>query len=184
MMRVRELTTKQQLLIDFLVLFLTGIVLANLLGADGFQKNGSLTRYYLKQFQYAEIHSQELLWHVGSSRLVLFLALLTLGTIPKGKLVHLLFVAWCGFAYGYFCVISISAFGAKGLLLCILALFPQFIAYVPAYLGLTELSEHRRGHTGLKRILSAAFLLAILFAGILLESYANPLILQKILKIF
>ena len=57
-MRVRELTIKQQLFIDFLVLFLAGIVLANLLGADSFQKNGSLTRYYLKQFQYAEIQPQ------------------------------------------------------------------------------------------------------------------------------
>ena len=54
-MRVRELTIKQQLFIDFLVFFLVGIVLANLLGADSFQKNGSLTRYYLKQFQYAGI---------------------------------------------------------------------------------------------------------------------------------
>ena len=58
-MRVRELTIKQQLFIDFLVLFLAGIVLANLLGADSFQKNGSLTRYYLKQFQYAEIQRSE-----------------------------------------------------------------------------------------------------------------------------
>lgn len=183
-MRVRELTTKQQLFIDFLLLFLMGIVLANLLGADSFQKNGSLTRYYLKQFQYAEIQSQELLWHVGCKRALLFLALLMFGTIPKGKPVHLLFVAWCGFAYGYFCVMSISAFGARGLLLCILALFPQFFAYVPAYLGLMELSEHRREHTGFRRIMTVVFLLAVLFVGILLESYANPFILQKMLKIF
>lgn len=184
MMRVRELTTKQQLFIDFLVFFLTGIVLANLLGADNFQKNGNLTRYYLKQFQYAGIQPQELLWHVGSNRLVLFVALFVLGTISKGKIVHLLFVAWCGFAYGYFCVISICAFGAKGLLLCIMALFPQFFAYVPAYLGLMELSGHRREHTGFRQILSVVFLLAVIFVGILLESYANPLLLQKVLKIF
>lgn len=183
-MRVRELTIKQHLFIDFLVLFLAGIVLANLLGADSFQKNGSLTRYYLKQFQYAEIQPQELLWHVGSNRLVLFLALLVLGTIPKGKLVHLLFVAWSGFAYGYFCVMSISAFGAKGLFLCFLALFPHFFAYVPAYLGLVELSGRRREHTGWRRITAVLFLLTVLFVGILLESYVNPLILQKVLKIF
>lgn len=183
-MRVRELTIKQQLFIDFLVFFLVGIVLANLLGADSFQKNGSLTRYYLKQFQYAGIQSQELLWHVGCNRLVLFLALLTLGTIPKGKMVHLLFVAWCGFAYGYFCVISISAFGAKGLLLCLLALFPHFFAYVPAYLGLVELSGHRREHAGWRGIMAVVFLFVVLVVGILLESYANPRILQKVLKIF
>ena len=91
-MRVRKLPLKQQLFIDFLACFLIGIVLANLLGADSFQKNGNLTRYYLKQFQYADVQSQELLWHVGCNRLLLFLSLLALGTIPKGKLVHILFV--------------------------------------------------------------------------------------------
>lgn len=183
-MRVRELSLRQQLFIDFLICFLVGIVLANLLGADSFQQNGSLTRYYLKQFQYTDIQSQELLWHVGSQRLLLFLALLALGTLSKGRLVHVLFVAWSGFAYGYFCVISISAFGAKGLVLCLLALFPQFFAYVPAYLGLVQLSEHRREHAGWKGMAAVVFLLAMMVTGILLESYINPFILQKVLKIF
>ena len=65
-----------------------------------------------------------------------------------------------------------------------LALFPHFFAYVPAYLGLVELSGRRREHTGWRRITAVLFLLTVLFVGILLESYANPLILQKVLKIF
>ena len=183
-MRERKLPFKQQLFIDFLVCFLVGIVLANLVGADSFQENGNITRYYLKQFQYADIRSQELLWHVGMHRLVLFLVLLVFAMISKGKLVHVLFVAWSGFAYGYFCVISISAFGAKGLLLCLVALFPQFFAYVPVYLGLVQLSEHRREHTGFRGAAAIAFLMTVSFVGILLESYINPIILQKVLKIF
>ena len=179
-MRECKFPLKQQLFIDFLACFLVGIVLANLLGADSFQKNGSLTRYYLKQFQYTDIQSQELLWHVGCNRVVLFLGLLVFGTIPKGKLIHVLFVAWSGFAYGYFCVITISAFGAKGLLLCLLALFPQFLAYVPAYFGLVRLAEHRREHAGWRGMAAIVLLLAVLIVGILLESYINPLILQKI----
>lgn len=183
-MRVRGLSLKQQMFLDFLLCFLAGIVLANLLGSDSFQKNGTLTRYYLKQFQYADIRSPELLWHVSCNRLIIFVALLVLGTIPKGKLVHILFVAWSGFAYGYFCVILLSAFGVKGLILCFLALFPQFLAYVPIYLGLVELSMHRREHSGWKGIAAVAFLLLVLVIGILLESYINPSILQKVLKIF
>ena len=183
-MRVRKLPIKQQLLIDFLAFFLVGIVLANLLGANTFQQNGSVTRYYLKQFQYTNIESQELLWHVGCNRLALFASLLALTVMVKGKIVHVLFVAWSGFAYGYFCVISISAFGAKGLLLCLVALFPQFLAYVPAYLGLVQLSERRREHVGCRKMAAVVFLFVILIVGILLESYINPLILQKVLKIF
>ena len=183
-MRVKGLSLRQQMFVDFLLCFLVGIVLANLLGAESFQKNGTLTRYYLKQFQYADVRSQELLWHVSCNRLLIFFVLLVLGTIPKGKLVHVLFVAWSGFAYGYFCVLSISAFGIKGLLLCFLALFPQFLAYVPAYLGLVEVSVHRREHGGWKGFAAITVLLLLLLVGILLESYINPSILQKMLKIF
>ena len=115
---------------------------------------------------------------------VVFASLLALTVVAKGKIVHVLFVAWSGFAYGYFCVISISAFGAKGLLLCLVALFPQFLAYVPAYLGLVQLSERRREHVGWRKTAAVVFLFVILIVGILLESYINPLILQKLLKIF
>lgn len=183
-MRVRKLPFRQQLFIDFLSCFLVGIILANFMGADSFQKNGSLTRYYLKQFQYADIQLQELLWHVGCERLTLFFILLIPMMIPKGRIMHGLFVAWSGFAYGYFCVMSISAFGMKGLLLCLLALFPQFCVYVPVYLGLVELSVHRRTYSSWRGITAVFIFLIILIVGILLESYINPLILQKMLKIF
>ena len=183
-MRVRKLPLKQQLFIDFLAWFLVGIVLSNLIGADSFQKNGNLTRYYLKQFQYTDIRMQDLLWHVGIQRFILFLILLVLKMIPKGKIVHMLFAAWSGFAYGYFCVVLIGAFGAKGICLCLVSMFPQFLAYVPAYLGLIQLSEHRSEHVSIHNVASYLFLLIVLVVGILLESYVNPLILQKVLKIF
>ena len=183
-MRIKGLSLKQQMFVDFLLCFLAGIVLANLFGTESFQKNGTLTRYYLKQFQYAEVRSQELLWHVGCNRMTIFLVLLVIGTITKGKLVHALFVAWSGFAYGYFCVLSISAFGMKGVLLCLLALFPQFLAYVPVYLGIVEFSVHRREHGGWKGLAAIAVLLLVLILGILLESYINPSILQKMLTFF
>lgn len=184
MTHARELSLRQQLFFDFLACFLAGILLANLLDADIFQENGSLTRYYLKQFQYSCVQSQELLWHVCGNRLTLFLALLVLGSIPRGKLTHAVFVAWSGFAYGYFCVMALCGFGAKGLLLCLLALFPQFLFYVPVYLGLVELSERRRERKRFRYLLAVLLLLAGLSAGMLLESYINPIILQKILKFF
>lgn len=184
MAHAQELSLRQQLFFDFLACFFVGILLANLLGADIFQENGSLTRYYLKQFQYSGVPSQELLWHVFCNRLTLFLTLLVLGSITRGKLIHAVFVAWSGFAYGYFCVMALCGFGAKGLLLCLLALFPQFLFYVPVYLGLVELSEHCRVHKRFRYLLAVLLLLAGLLIGMLLESYINPIILQKILKFF
>lgn len=183
-MQVQKLSQKQKLFLDFLVLFLLGIVLANMLSADSFQQNGSLTRYYLKQFQYADIQTQELLWHVGCSRMILFVVLLVVGSLSKTLWFHILFVAWSGFAYGYFCVLTIGAFGAKGLMLCVLALFPQFLAYIPVYLGLVQLAGQQRTRAGWRRFAAIVCLLLGMVGGILLESYINPIILQKVLKIF
>lgn len=183
MSHARELSLRQQLFIGFLACFFVGILMANFLGADVFQKNGSLTRYQLKQLQFAEINPQELVWHVCMNRLPLFFVLLVLGSVPRGKLAHAAFVAWSGFAYGYFCVMAICGYAAKGLILCALALFPQFLCYVPVYLGLVELSErHGRERKRVRYLLAVLLLLAGLFAGILLESYANPIILQKMLN--
>ena len=183
-MQVQKLSLKQKLFLDFLIFFVLGIVLANLLSVDSFQQNGSLTRFYLKRFQYADIQAQELLWHVGCSRMVLFVVLLVFGLLSKTIWFHTLFVAWSGFAYGYFCVLAIGAFGAKGLLLCVLALFPQFLAYIPVYLGVVQLSVHRRSYPEWQRLAGITCLLVGMAAGILLESYINPIILQKMLKIF
>ncbi len=179
----KEFSLRQQLFFEFLACFFAGILTANFLGADIFQENGNLTRYYLKQLQYADIAAQELFWHVCANRLPLFVALLLLGGIPRGRLVHAVFVAWSGFAYGYFCVMTISGYGAKGLILCLMALFPQFLLYIPVYLGLVGLVGHRdRKRRGFRFLLVALLLLCGLIAGMLLESYTNPIILQKMLN--
>ena len=183
-MRVRERSFKQQLFFAFLVSFFIGIVLSNLLGTDSFQKNGNLTRYYLNQFQYVEIRSSELLWHVLSRRLPIFALLMLIGTIPKSTWVHWIFVVWSGFAYGYFCVMAISGFGAKGLLLCLGALIPHFFLYVPVYVGLVELTDARRERKRWRFLVALSLLLLGFFAGMLLESYINPVILKKMLNLY
>lgn len=183
-MRVREWSMRQQLLIDFFLCFLLGILAANLFGIENFQSNGSFTRYFLKQFQYAQLDFYELLWTVGSSRLMLFAALLLVGMLSKGKLVHFGFIAWSGFAFGYFCVMTISGFGAKGLLLCAAVLFPQFLVYVPVYVELALLCIRCRRRERWRLTAACALLFAVFGIGILLESYINPIILQKILNFF
>lgn len=183
-MRVRKLSVREQFFIVFLLCFLLGIVTANVLGAESFQKSGTLTRYFLKQFQYAQISFYELLWTVGRRRLFLFGCLLLFGMLVRGRLIHFLFLAWSGFAFGYFCVLALGGFGAKGLLLCVTALFPQFFVYVPVYLALATLCMQRRKHAIWQKTLAVLLLFSVWCVGILLESYINPIILQKMLKIF
>ncbi len=183
-MQTRELSVKQQLFIIFLVCFLTGIVAANFLSAESFEKSGTLTRYFLKQFQYTQVNFYGVLWQVCCSRIPVFLFLVFVGLMRGGKWFYLAFAAWSGFAYGYFCVLAIGAFGSGGLLLCIVALFPQFLLYVPVYLGLVVLCVQQRRRDVWHSLAVYLVLFLLLCAGMLLESYINPIILQKILKIF
>lgn len=182
-MQARELSVKQQLFIVFLTCFLAGIVTANFLSVESFQKSGSLTRYFLKQFEYTQISYYDVLWKVGCNRITIFLCLVLAGLMRGGKWFYGVFVAWSGFAYGYFCVLAISAFGSVGLLLCVVALFPQFMIYVPVFVSLCMLCVQQR-RRNLWRDMGVYLLLTLaLCMGMLLESYINPMILQKILML-
>ena len=183
-MQTRELSVRQQIFIIFLVFFLLGIVAANVLSAEDFAQSGSLTRYFLKQFQYTQVNVYEVLWNVCCSRISIFICLLLVGLMRGGKWFYFAFAAWSGFAYGYFCVLAIGAFGSGGLLLCMAALFPQFLFYVPVYLGLVILCVQQRRKDMWHSLTVYLVLFLLLCVGMLLESYINPMILQKMLKIF
>lgn len=180
-MHTRKLSVKQQLFLVFLVCFLLGIVTANILIAEGFRESGSLTRYFLKQFQYTQINFCEVLWNVCCNRLWVFLLLLAVEWMRGGRWFYGAFAAWSGFAYGYFCVLAISVFGSGGLLLCVAALFPQFICYIPVYIGLVMLCVQQRRRDVWRTVAVCLVFFLIWCMGILLESYINPMILQKIL---
>ena len=183
-MQTRDLSVRQQLFLIFLACFLLGIVGANIFIAEGFQGSGSLTRYFLKQFQYTQINFYEVLWNVCVNRLGIFLFLSAVGLMRGGKWFYMGFAAWSGFAYGYFCVLAISAFGSGGVLLCMVALLPQFICYIPVYLGLVMLCVQQRRKDLWRGMAVRLVLFFILCVGMLLESYVNPMILQKMLKFF
>lgn len=184
MSQSQEASVRSILLTDFFLLFICGIFAANFFGIGLSGDSEGLTLYYLKQFQYAVLDKEELLVHIAGSRIILFAVLLSIGMLRKDLLIHLIFVAWCGFAYGYFCVILIGGFGAKGVLLCIAVLFPQFLVYVPDYIGLEAVTNYKKMISKGKQFVIILVLFLGLLLGILLESYINPWILQKILKLF
>ena len=183
-MRKPEWSLKQQLFMVFLVFFVVGIVVVNVTATEMIQNQNALFQYFLKQFQYAKVDAYDLLWCVTWQRVQILCLLLLFGMCVFYKWFYGLFVAWSGFAWGYFCVLALGCFGAKGFLLCIVALFPQYLFYVPTFLLLVEIYMHRGMYKGKKRIGMYAVIFSSLLIGILLEAYVNPVFLQKILKIF
>lgn len=181
-MHSQKLSMRQWLAAVFFVSFVAGIFAGNFWGIQSAADSAAWNRAYVQQLADAFPTTQELLWRVGFVRGSIGAALFLLAALTKGRCVHSLFVTWNGFAYGYFCVMVLVAFAAKGLLVCAAVVLPQLLVYVPLYLALVEWSTHRRAREHLRDLFAALILALGLIVGILLESYINPSILQNLLK--
>ena len=98
--------------------------------------------------------------------------------------------------YGFFCGtflgIVLLQNGIRGILLFAAALLPQYLIYVPAFLGMFTVIcsmsgqvKWRTAFFGRKAVqycLWCVLFLTIVLWGILLEAYVNPLLLQWLLK--
>ena len=175
--------------------FLVGILLANICGKEKLEQFGIFNTYYIQQFQYAKIQASDLLAYILEIRVpvlgILVLASMTGFWYP----IQILFVVWNGGILGFLCVSGIMNLGAGAILLIGTALFPQYIFYVVMYVLLVEtLSQlhapkeiYQTGKGERKRLwflLTAGLIAAIFLLGILAETYINPFLLKKVIKIF
>lgn len=107
-------------------------------------------------------------------------------------------LSWQGFSVGFMLSAAIAKYGVKGILLVLGGVFPQYLFYFPVYVLYCYLTVHlrqrlnrdkagngsERGYIYGAWLIAAVGLLLIFVMGIFLESYINPVILKKILKIF
>lgn len=178
--------------------FAAGILLANMMGREAVSNAGILNDYFVEKFQYTEVSGENLFFYVIGERVPLVLLLLMLTLTTLGMVGGILMLSWQGFSVGFMLSTAIAKYGVKGILLVLGGLFPQYLFYLPVYILYCYLTNYLRLRLSKDRIgngsdrgyilgawmVSAAGLLLLFVAGIFLESYMNPLILKKILKIF
>ena len=165
----------------YLISFLAGIVLANTLGVEELRHYGILNEYFVKQLLYASINYDDLLFLLGITRI----------GIPT----HFVYLAWNGFSFGVVMVSVIVNFGIRGIPVLCALLFPHYLFYIPLYLILFGLSCYL-GKREMKRQSASGGLpekvlflggivmtLGLFFIGIMTESYVNPRIMKKLVKI-
>ncbi len=183
-----------------LLCFLIGIVGANLIDREQLGGFGIWNTFFLEKFKYAPIRSADLFYYILRQRIPVLAVLLLFVFNNWGTIAGGVFLAWQSFAAGFLMAASVAVYGVKGILLMGTAFFPQYLLYLPLYVAVIYLSayfrqrtESRFGGTGvggrkLKKIflffMICAVLLAVYITGIFLESYINPFLLKKILKIF
>lgn len=178
--------------------FAAGILLANLMGREAVSNAGILNDYFVEKFQYTEVSPQSLFFYIIGERVPLLLLLLALTLTTLGVVGGITMLGWQGFSVGFMLSTAIAKYGVKGMLLVLGGLFPQYICYMPVYILYCYLANYLRQRLSKDRmgngsdrgyivgawLVAAAGLLLLFVMGIFLESYINPLILKKILKIF
>lgn len=176
---MKILHSKKQLAALYMLGFFMGIVYVNFLVKrydSGVEIFGD---HFLSIYQDTKIIAEEFIFYLIRIRLVPFLLLLCLVFTKLRKLSAALCSAWTGFSCGMLLSTAVIEKGILGCVVCLAAVFPQFLCYVPAYFVVIWY-----GYTFPKtrwNVQKTIFVIISMIAGILLELYANPIIMKTIL---
>ena len=158
-----------------------------------------LAEEVLVGMKYVEIESDVFFCYVLQKRLGAVFLLVLLSTTWMGVIFAYSYSAWLGLSAGTLVATAVMQYGAKGVLLVFVAVFPQIILYVPVTFYLLEhcfefcmmlyyphrVQGGRDKKEGFKQIfLRLLPLLLVVIIGCFLESYVNPTLMKKFLKIF
>lgn len=183
----------------FLIGLVIGIVLMNAGKSLFLFKTGLLDETSLYQMKYMTIDGNALFIYVLWNRLKTILFLLILSTTYLGVPVVGCAAAWYGFSAGMYLSALVIRYGMKGILFALTGIFPQYLIYIPAMLGLlvwcerlsrslysanTVVSNSPGKAVMLRRIVTLLLILVAFLVGCMLESYVNPYFLSKLLKVF
>lgn len=179
----------------YLLSFFAGIILANALGVEQLKQYGVLNEYFIQQLLYASINYNDLFLYVAENRGAVFLLLFVFGLTRHGIPVHFLYLAWNGFSFGVAMVSVIVSFGIRGIPVLCAFLLPHYLFYIPLYLLLfgfacymakkemTGQNLSRRLPKAVVFLAGTVIVLGLFTMGIMTESYVNPHIIKKLVKI-
>ncbi|MDR0949150.1 MAG: stage II sporulation protein M [Lachnospiraceae bacterium] len=189
--------------IPFLFLFLIGLVLGILVMNIGkslfLEKTGLFDEASLYQMKYMTVDGNTLFVYVLWERLKLIAFLILLASTYLGIFIISASALWVGITTGMFLSALVIRYGMKGILFALVGIFPQYLLYIPAFIALFLWSEqlYRSLHatatvttseSGRKvlfqKLLMLLMIIGAVVIGCLLESYVNPYLMSRLLKVF
>ena len=173
---------KNQLLIFYLAVgFFVGILYENIVSRRYGLSIDIFQTYFLQQYKQTEIVAEKYLGYVLKARVVPLMGLCVLACVRWKKILAGVSVCWTGFLAGVMMVSALMQLGAKGVLFCMVAMFPHIICYGLAY-GIL-LSYFDRYPKARWNYAKTVFVILVMFIGILLETYLNPLLMKLVIQI-
>lgn len=175
-----------------LLAFLGGIVFANMLEKELLVTYGILNDFFLSQYSYQRIDGNRLFYHVGIERCKAAFIIFLLGRVLNGRAFSVFIKSAVAASFGFLVVVAIVNLGMRGIAVCVLGLFPQWIFYLAALFYYANCRREDEQEWGKKLrgedISTYAVRWGVLALGMLLgivtESYLNPVLLSYALKIF
>lgn len=173
---------KNQLLIYYLAVgFFVGILYENIVSKRYGVSIDIFQTYFLQQYRQTEIVAEKYLGYVLKARVVPFMGLCVLACVRWKKILAGVSVCWTGFLAGVMLVSAVMQMGVKGVLFCMAAMFPHIICYGLAY-GIL-LSYFYRYPKARWNYAKTVFVVLVMFIGILVETYLNPLLMKLVIQI-
>ena len=99
----------------FFLLFLSGVICANISGVVFGRELGAMNEYFINRYMYANIQGSELFLFLFYERVPRFLLLVALSIGIYGTLVADGYLCYLGFTVGFLSVIAIMNYGIKGI---------------------------------------------------------------------
>jgi len=180
-MRIKKRMTEHQIL--FSVAFLAGILLITLLANGKIPENTIMDQALGSAFLEDGWNKNELFMQCAWSKCVFFVMVGTLSYSPMRKWMFRGITIWIGIVFGILLKLFYLWYGMKGIGLCLISTFPQFIFYWMAY-GLLYWEADRNRSFQKRNYVPLLLTAAVVIMGIVLESYVNPILVNGYIKIF
>lgn len=179
---MRTYRNKSQLLILFLTVgFLVGIIYENVVSGKQVIATELFLKSNLERYLKTDIVAEKYFWYVLKERILLFAIICVLGCMKWKKFFVALCLGVVGFLAGILTVSAVLQLGIKGILFCLVGIFPQGILYSISFTILFaywyQFPERRWNRTKL------LFVIVSFILGIVLETYVNPLLLKWVIQI-
>ena len=134
--------TKLPVLPIFFAGVVAGVLVMNIGKSILLENTGLFDEYTLYNMKYMTVDSNALFSYVFRERILKFLAIAVLSTTYLGLAVCVGAVAWYGMSAGAFLSALVIRYGIKGGFLALVAMFPHYLIYIPAFLALLGWCEN------------------------------------------
>ncbi len=113
--------------------FFLGIIYLNVASTRYVVDVGIWSEWFRSQYLGYDLKSFDYMWYIAQIRLLPAVGLAILGGTKFRRIAAYLFLLWAGLASGMILTSALLMLGVKGLILCVISMFPHFLCYIPAY---------------------------------------------------